>query len=145
MNMKIKLIENKLKDKEKELLELKKQAKEKESKILTLKIENKELKKNKEDLMNNINFLTQTLNQLDLKNQMILKKNEQIKNSIFNIDGIIEGKLEEGKPIPLLMEVKNSNINIDKSNKKNGNYSINQSSREEKNSYTNSDVIGEDN
>ena len=147
MNMKIKLIENKLKDKEKELIELKKQAKEKESKILTLNIQNKELKKNKEDLLNKINFLAQTLNQLDIKNQMILKKNEQIKNSIFNIDGIIEGKLKEGKTIPLLMEVKSNDINIEKNNNKNGNYSINQSSREEKNSYkyTNSDEIGEDN
>ena len=78
---------------------------------------------------------------------MILKKNEQIKNSIFNIDGIIEGKLKEGKTIPLLMEVKSNDINIEKNNNKNGNYSINQSSREEKNSYkyTNSDEIGEDN
>ena len=104
MNMKIKLIENKLKEKEKELLELKKLSREKESKIITLSILNKELKKNKEDLMNKINFLAQTLNELDHKNQMILKKNEQIKNSIFNIDGIIEAKSSEGKSIPLLVE-----------------------------------------
>ena len=147
MNMKIKIFENKLKDKEKELIELKKQAKEKESKILTLNIQNRELKKSKEDLINKINFLAQTLNQLDLKNQMILKKNEQIKNSIFNIDGIMEAKSKEGKSIPLLMEVKSNDINIEKTNKKNGNYSINPSSREEKISckYTNSDEICEDN
>ena len=143
MNMKIKLIENKLKEKEKELLELKKLSREKESKIITLNILNKELKKNKEDLMNKINFLAQTLNELDHKNQMILKKNEQIKNSIFNIDGIIEAKSSEGKSIPLLVEVKDNNNsnNTEQKNKKNGNESINQSSREEKNSdnYSNTD------
>ena len=143
MNMKIKLIENKLKEKEKELLEVKKLSREKESKIITLNILNKELKKNKEDLMNKINFLAQTLNELDHKNQMILKKNEQIKNSIFNIDGIIEAKSSEGKSIPLLVEVKDNNNsnNTEQKNKKNGNESINQSSREEKNSdnYSNTD------
>ena len=143
MNMKIKLIENKLKEKEKEILELKKLSREKESKIITLNILNKELKKNKEDLMNKINFLAQTLNELDHKNQMILKKNEQIKNSIFNIDGIIEAKSSEGKSIPLLVEVKDNNNsnNTEQKNKKNGNESINQSSREEKNSdnYSNTD------
>jgi hypothetical protein len=141
MNMKIKLIENKLKEKEKELLEVKKLSREKESKIITLNILNKELKKNKEDLMNKINFLAQTLNELDLKNQMILKKNEQIKNSIFNIDGIIEAKSLEGKSIPLLIEVKDNSNNTEKKDKKNGNESINQSSREDKNSdnYSNND------
>ena len=93
--------------------------------------------------MNKINFLAQTLNELDHKNQMILKKNEQIKNSIFNIDGIIEAKSSEGKSIPLLVEVKDNNNsnNTEQKNKKNGNESINQSSREEKNSdnYSNTD------
>ena len=145
MNMKIKLIENKLKEKEKELLEIKKLSREKESKIITLSILNKELKKNKEDLMNKINFLAQTLNELDQKNQMILKKNEQIKHSIFNIDGIIEAKSSEGKSIPLLVEVKDNNnnnsSNTEQKNNKNGNESANQSSREEKNSdnFSNTD------
>ena len=140
MNMKIKLIENKLKEKENELLELKKQSKEKESKIISLNFTIKELKKNKEELISKINFLAETLNQLDLKNQMILKKNEQIKNSIFNIDGIMEAKSKDGKTIPLLMEVKNKNITIQKTNKKNGNYSINQSSRDK---YSNSEENGD--
>ena len=141
MNLKIKMIENKLKEKEKELLEIKKLSREKESKIITLNIVNKELKKNKEDLMNKINFMAQTLNELDQKNQMILKKNEQIKNSIFNIDGIIEAKSKEGKSIPLLKEIKNNSLILGKNNKKNGNESLNQSSREDKNSdnYSNSD------
>ena len=141
MNLKIKMIENKLKEKEKELLEIKKLSREKESKIITLNIVNKELKKNKEDLMNKINFMAQTLNELDQKNQMILKKNEQIKNSIFNIDGIIEAKSKEGKSIPLLKEIKNNSLIFGKNNKKNGNESLNQSSREDKNSdnYSNSD------
>ena len=141
MKMKIKLIENKLKQKEKELLELKKESKEKENTIITLNVQIKELKKNKEELIEKINFLAKTLSLLDHKNQMILKKNEEIRNSIFNIDGIIEAKSKEGNPIPLLME-NNNNINIKSNNRqKNGNDSINQSSREEKNSYkyTNSD------
>jgi len=141
MKMKIKLIENKLKQKEKELLELKKESKEKENTIITLNVQIKELKKNKEELIEKINFLAKTLSLLDHKNQMILKKNEEIRNSIFNIDGIIEAKSKEGNPIPLLME-NNNNINIKSNNQqKNGNDSINQSSREEKNSYkyTNSD------
>ena len=141
MNIKIKIIENKLKEKEKELLELKKISKEKESKIITLSVQNKELKKDKEDLLNKINFLAQTLNELDHKNQMILKKNEQIKNSIFNIDGIIEAKSKGGKPIPLIMELKSNNISLEKTDKKNGSESLNESSREEKNSdnYSNTD------
>ena len=141
MKMKIKIIEHKLKQKEKELLELKKESKDKENTIISLNIENKELKKNKEDLINKINFLAKTLNLLDQKNQMITKKNEQIKNSIFNIDGIIEAKSKDGNTIPLLVE-KNKNLNIKCSNtnniQKNGNDSIIQS---DKNiyKYTNSD------
>ena len=141
MNMKIKIIENKLKEKEKELLELKRISKEKENKIITLNVQNKELKKDKEDLLNKINFLAHTLNELDYKNQMILKKNEQIKNSIFNIDGIIEAKSKEGMPISLLIEAKNNFGSLEKIDKKNGSESINQSSRDEKNSenYSNFD------
>lgn len=135
MNMKIKLIENKLKEKENELIELKKQAKEKESKIFILSMQNKELKKNKDELINKINFMAETLNELDQKNQKILQKNEQIRNSIFNIDGIIEAKSKEGKTIPLLKQVKSGSISLEKSPKKNGNDSVNQSSGEEKNSY----------
>ena len=72
---------------------------------------------------------------------MITKKNEQIKKSIFNIDGIIEAKSKDGNTIPLLVE-KNKNLNIKCSNtnniQKNGNDSIIQS---DKNiyKYTNSD------
>ncbi len=135
MKMNIKLIENKLKQKEKELLQLKKESKEKENTIISLNVQNKKLKKNKEDLINKINFLSKTLNLLDQKNQMILKKNEEIKNSIFNIDGIIESKSKEGNPIPLLME-NNNNINIKRNNhQKNVNNSINQSPRGENNNY----------
>ena len=49
---------------------------------------------------------------------MILKKNEQIKNSIFNIDGIIEATSKEGEPIPLLVEVKKDSLTIEKSESK---------------------------
>lgn len=71
MNRKIKSIENKMKEKEKELLGVKRKSKEKENENINLNVENKELKKDKEDLVNKINLLAQTLNQLDLKNQMI--------------------------------------------------------------------------
>ena len=74
-------------------MELKKESKEKENTIITLNVQIKELKKNKEELIEKINFLAKTLSLLDHKNQMILKKNEEIRNSIFNIDGIIEAKL----------------------------------------------------
>ena len=65
---------------------------------------------------------------MDQKNQLILKKNEQIKNSIFSIDGIIEANTKEGNPIPLFVEVNNGNIMLEKSKnnnmQKNGSDSI---------------------
>ena len=134
MKMKIKIFEHKLKQKEKELLELKKESKEKENTIIALNIENKELKKNKEDLINKINFLAKTLNLLDQKNQMILKKNEQIKNSIFSIDGIIEAKSKEGNTIPLLVE-KTKNINIKSINNNTNNKQKNENDSSDKNNY----------
>ena len=151
MNMKIKMYQNKLKEKDNQLEDLKKKSKEKDNLIISLNVENKELKKHKTDLINKLNFLTKTLNELDQKNQLILRKNEQIKNSIFSIDGIIEANTKEGNPIPLLVEVNNGNIMLEKSKnnnlQKNGNESINQSSGEEKNTIklTNSDEIGGDN
>ena len=151
MNMKIKMYQNKIKEKDNQLDDLKKKSKEKDNLIISLNVENKELKKHKIDLINKLNFLTKTLNELDQKNQLILKKNEQIKNSIFSIDGIIEANTKEGNPIPLLVEVNNGNIMLEKSKnnnlQKNGSDSINQSSGEEKNSIklTNSDEIGGDN
>ena len=56
-----------------------------------------------------------------------MKKNQQIKNTIFNIDGIIEAKSKEGNIIPI---VKESNSNNDKSNIEETNHSKN---KEEKN------------
>ena len=151
MNMKIKMYQNKLKEKDNQLDDLKKKSKEKDNIIISLNVENKELKKHKIDLINKLNFLTKTLNELDQKNQLILRKNEQIKNTIFSIDGIIEANTKEGNPIPILVEVNNGNIMLEKSKnnnlQKNGNDSINQSSGEEKNSIkiTNSDEVGGDN
>ena len=151
MNMKIKMYQNKLKEKDNQLDDLKKKSKEKDNVIISLNVENKELKKHKIDLINKLNFLTKTLNELDQKNQLILRKNEQIKNTIFSIDGIIEANTKEGNPIPILVEVNNGNIMLEKSKnnnlQKNGNDSINQSSGEEKNSIkiTNSDEVGGDN
>ena len=125
MNMKIKLIENKLKEKDKELFEIKQESKEKDNTIIALNIQNKELKKTANELINKINFLTKTLNELDQKNQLIMKKNEQIKNSIFNIDGIIEAKSKEGNIIPIIKETNTNNDKNDKSNIEETNHSKN--------------------
>ena len=131
----------KLKQKEKEIKTLNENSIEKDKKITELNLQNKELIKIQDDLVNKIKYLANEFNQLEEKNQMILKKNEQIKNSIFNIDGIIEAKSKGGKPIPLIMELKSNNISLEKTDKKNGSESLNESSREEKNSdnYSNTD------
>ena len=83
-----------------------------------MNLQNKELKKIQDDLVNKIKYLANEFNLLEEKNQMILKKNEQIKNSIFNIDGIIEATSKEGEPIPLLVEVKKDSLTIEKSESK---------------------------
>ena len=114
MAIKVKLFENQLKEKDKEIKSIKDNSKEKDNKIIELNVQNKELKKIQEDLIIKINDLANELNALEEKNQEILKSNEQIKNSIFNIDGIIEAKSKEGTTIPLLVEVKKDNITIEK-------------------------------
>ena len=114
MNMKVKLFENQLKEKEKEIKEINEKSKEKDNKIIELNVQNKELKKIQDDLIIKINYLANELNTLEKKNQQILKKNEQIKNSIFNIDGIIEATSKEGNTIPLLVEVRKDDITIEK-------------------------------
>ena len=65
-----------------------------------------------------------------------MKKNQQIKNTIFNIDGIIEAKSVEGNIIPITKEsnTKNDDNNfVDKNNSKNGNNSFQQTNKEGKN------------
>ena len=114
MAIKVKLFENQLKEKDKEIKSIKDNSKEKDNKIIELNVQNRELKKIQEDLIIKINDLANELNALEEKNQEILKSNEQIKNSIFNIDGIIEAKSKEGTTIPLLVEVKKDNITIEK-------------------------------
>ena len=49
---------------------------------------------------------------------MIQKKNEQLKNSIFSIDGIIEATSKEGEPIPLFVEERKDSITIKKNEEK---------------------------
>ena len=114
MNMKVKIFENQLKQKEKEIKSLNEKAKEKDNKIIELNVQNKELKRIQDDLVMKIKYLANEFNQLEEKNQLILKKNEQIKNSIFSIDGIIEATSKEGDPIPLLVEVRKDNLTIEK-------------------------------
>ena len=136
MGLKIKQIEKKLKDKEKEFNDLQKDSKDKDNAIVILNVQNKELKKATEELIGKINILTKTLNELDQKNQMIMKKNQQIKNTIFNIDGIIEAKSVEGNIIPITKEsnTKNDDNNfVDTNNSKNGNNSFQQTNKEGKN------------
>ena len=69
--------------------------------------------------MNQMNYLTQILNELEQKNQNIEKQNKEIKNTIFNIDGIIEAKSKEGNSIPILKEYNNKNNEIDNFNNEN--------------------------
>ena len=114
MNMKVKIFENQLKQKEKEIKSLNEKAKEKDNKIIELNVQNKELKRIQDDLVMKIKYLANEFNQLEEKNQLILKKNEQIKNSIFSIDGIIEAISKEGDPIPLLVEVRKDSLTIEK-------------------------------
>jgi len=116
MNMKVKVFENQLKQKENEIKTLYEKSKEKDNKIIELNVRNKDLQKIQDDLVMKIKLLATEFNQLEEKNQMIQKKNEQIKNSIFSIDGIIEAKSKEGKLIPLLEEVRKDSITIEKTN-----------------------------
>ena len=118
MNMKIKLFENQLKQKEKEIKTMNENSIEKDKKITELNLQNKELIKIQDDLVNKIKYLANEFNQLEEKNQMIQKKNEQLKNSIFSIDGIIEATSKEGEPIPLFVEERKDSITIKKNEEK---------------------------
>ena len=118
MNMKVKVFENQLKQKEKEIKTLNENSIEKDKKITELNLQNKELIKIQDDLVNKIKYLANEFNQLEEKNQMIQKKNEQLKNSIFNIDGIIEATSKEGEPIPLFVEERKDSITIKKNEEK---------------------------
>ena len=118
MNMKVKLFENQLKQKDKEINTLSEKSKEKENKIIELNVQNKELKKVQDDLILKLNYLANELNQSEEKNKQILKQNEKIKNTIFNIDGILEAKSTDGNSIPLLMEVRKDSITIEKTKEK---------------------------
>jgi hypothetical protein len=118
MNMKTKIFENQLKQKEKEIKTLNENSIEKDKKITELNLQNKELIKIQDDLVNKIKYLANEFNQLEEKNQMIQKKNEQLKNSIFNIDGIIEATSKEGEPIPLFVEERKDSITIKKNEEK---------------------------
>ena len=89
--------------------------KEKENIIIDLNIKNKELIKNNNELMNQMNYLTQILKELEQKNQNIEKQNKEIKNTIFNIDGIIEAKSKEGNIIPIIKEIKNNDTSKNES------------------------------
>ena len=150
MSLKIKLIESKLKQKEKELIKSNEENKEKDNIISDLTIKNKELSKNINELVNQINYLTQLLTELDKKNENIINQNKQIKNTIFNIDGIIEAKSKEGNIIPILKD--NNDINdeifseikdINDNSKKENYSSKNESFKEAKNksfSISNSNI-----
>ena len=118
MNMKTKIFENQLKQKEKEIKTMNENSIEKDKKITELNLQNKELIKIQDDLVNKIKYLANEFNQLEEKNQMIQKKNEQLKNSIFSIDGIIEATSKEGEPIPLFVEERKDSITIKKNEEK---------------------------
>ena len=139
MSLKIKVIENELKQKERELNKSIEQIKEKNNIISDLSIKNKELTKNVNELVNQINNLSQLLTELDQKNEHIIKENIQIKSTIFNIDGIIESKTNEGNIIPILKNNKDNNDEIYSDTKENeypkkyNNFSKNETFKESKN------------
>ena len=112
--MKCYYMNNKLKQKENEIKSLKEKSKEKDKKITELNVKNKELKNVQDDLIIKLNYLANELNQSEEKNKQILKQNEKFKNSIFNIDGIIEANSADGNTIPLLMEVRKDSVIIQK-------------------------------
>ena len=149
MSLKIKIIETKLKQKEKELIKSNEDNKEKDNLISELTIKNKELSKNVNELVNQINYLTQLLAELDKKNENIINQNKQIKNTIFNIDGIIEAKSKEGNIIPILKdnelndEIFSEIKDINDNSKKENYSSKNESFKEAKNksfSISNSNI-----
>ena len=139
MNRNIKSIETILKQKEKELVKANGQIKEKDNIISVLTIKNKELKKTSNELVNQINYLTQLLIELDKKNKNIINENKQIKNTIFNIDGIIEAKSIEGNIIPIVKdkdindEIYSENKDINNNPKKEKYSSKNETFKEAKN------------
>jgi hypothetical protein len=117
--------------------------------ISELTIKNKELSKNVNELVNQINYLTQLLAELDKKNENIINQNKQIKNTIFNIDGIIEAKSKEGNIIPILKdnelndEIFSEIKDINDNSKKENYSSKNESFKEAKNksfSISNSNI-----
>jgi len=149
MSLKIKVLETKLKQKEKELIKSNEDNKEKDNMISQLTIKNKELSKNVNELVNQINYLTQLLAELDKKNENIINQNKQIKNTIFNIDGIIEAKSKEGNIIPILKdnelndEIFSEIKDINDNSKKENYSSKNESFKEAKNksfSISNSNI-----
>jgi hypothetical protein len=144
MDMKIKIFNNKLNDKEIEIIELVNELKEKDNTIIALNAHNRELKKTSYELINRINVLTKSLNESNQKYESFEKKYKEIKNSIFSIDGIIEAKSKEGNIIPITLENQSTVNNAEKTlNSKNDNISIQDNSEEENNKNSNDDNMSE--
>ena len=125
MNQNIKIIENKLKKTNELYTEAKNTIKEKEKEITKLNLEIRDLNQIKLLLVQKIKELNIFLSTEKNNNQMLKDENIKIKNSIFNIDGIVGKDLIKEKDITKLKKERNllnNNELGDNNNKKNEGY-----------------------
>ena len=107
MNQAVKILENKLKKNNDLLTEAKITIKTKEKQILNLNLEIKGLYEIKLVLIQKIKELNNFLNKEKNNNQILKDENSKIKNSIFNIDGIIGEDIIKEKDIMKLKKERN--------------------------------------
>ena len=132
MNQTIKNMENKLKENTDLLKNAQLIIKLKTNELVKLNVEKKNFNENKIILIQKINDLNNSINEEKNKNLVLIEENSRIKNSIFNIEGIIGDNImkekiknnnlaniyEEKKEINIF--IKNNNLR-DNINKKEGN------------------------
>ena len=93
MNQNIKIMKNKMKDKDNLLIKAQNTIKQKTNELVKLNLQIKDLNQIKEVLILKIKELNNTINEEKNNNQILQKEYLEIKNSIFNIDGIIGGNI----------------------------------------------------
>ena len=126
MNQNIKNMENKMKKNNDMLKKAQDIINEKTKELIKLNIEIKELNQIKNLLIQKIKELNNIINEEKMNNQNLKEENIKIKNSIFNIDGIIAGDIIKEKSGKLEVynnkEKNENNINIKErdNNKKEG-------------------------
>ena len=129
MNQTIKIMENKMKKNNDLLKSAQNMIKDKNKELVRLNIEIKDLNQIKNLLIQKIKELNNSLNEEKNNNLLLKKENSKIKNSIFNIDGIIGGNIikenneknnlnEKKNELDISFNLKESKINTN--NKKEG-------------------------